>query len=79
MKACGVVYGVLFTFHSVPKVRIALCFTCDEFGVFVGDDDHSKYVNRDTEFGFMRSRLVPLVKSIYPDDPQIQNLPLKRP
>jgi hypothetical protein len=79
LKACGVEYGVLFTFHSVPEVRIALCFKCDEFGVFLGTDDHSEHVNRGTELSFMRSRLVPLIKSIYPHDSQIQNLPLKRP
>jgi hypothetical protein len=61
-----------------PTVRIALCFTCDEFGVFVGEDERSHYVNRDTELGLMRAALVPLVKSIYPNDPEIRGLLLKR-
>ncbi len=75
VSSCGPpFYGVLFTFHSAPTVRIALCFRCREFGVFVGDDDRSSFVNRDTDFGLMRPILVSLVKSIYPNDPEIQSL-----
>jgi hypothetical protein len=67
-------YGVLLTSRSTPAVRIALCFRCSQFGVFVGDDDHSSYVNRSDPLGLMRSPLVDLVKSIFPNDSEIRNL-----
>jgi hypothetical protein len=78
IKLCGTRYGVLLTFHAKPIVRIALCFQCDEFGVYVGEGEDSPFQNRDTDFGPMRSALVPLMKSIYPNDSEIQSLPLKR-
>ena len=77
IKGCGTTYGVLLTFHGTPIVRIALCFQCDEFGVYVGRE-RSWFENRNTDLGLMRAGLVPLLKSIYPKDPEIQSLPLKR-
>jgi hypothetical protein len=77
IKTCGPpFYGVLLTFRSTPLVQMALCFRCDQFGIFVGDG--TRYVNRDDALDFMRPSLIDLVKSIYPNDSQIQSLTRER-
>jgi hypothetical protein len=67
-------YGVLFTTQSHPVVQIALCFRCDQFGVFVGDGENAPYVNDDDQLAFMQPPLATLVKSVYPSDAQMQAL-----
>jgi hypothetical protein len=65
IKTCGPPsYGVLFTFEGRRPIRIALCFRCNQFGVFLGNNDDD----------LIRAPLVRLVKQIFPADPQIQRL-----
>ena len=73
-KSCLIDYGVLIAFHSGQQtVRVALCFNCDMLGVFIGEDD-----NLDSESGAdfdpVHGQLVIIAKSIFPNDPNIQQL-----
>jgi hypothetical protein len=71
IMACGAPnYGVLFTTQSRPVVQIALCFRCDQFGVFLGENGDP--VNRSDRLAYMQPLLVTLIKSIYPSDAQLQ-------
>jgi hypothetical protein len=65
-------YAVLFATQSRPTVQIALCFRCEQFGVFVGESSDRSNVNHDDQLAFMQPLLVTLVKSVYPSDAQIQ-------
>ena len=71
-------YGIVFVTDSTPAVQIALCFVCNQFAVFVGEGETAKYVNDDDQLTLMRSSLVQLAKSIYPNDSMIQNLKPER-
>ena len=78
LTTCGAPnYAVLFTTQSRPVVQIALCFRCDQFGVFVGERQDSPNVNDSDPLYFMQPFLVSLVKSIYPSDAQIQAIKRK--
>jgi hypothetical protein len=70
-------YAVLFTTQSRPVVQIALCFRCDQFGVFVGERQDAPNVNDSDPLYFMQPFLASLVKSIYPSDAQIQAIKRK--
>jgi len=70
-------YAVLFTTQSHPVVQIALCFRCDQFGVFVGEREDAPHVNDSDALAFMQPSLVSLAKSIYPSDAQIQTIKRK--
>ena len=73
IKTCGPPsYAVLLTFRSKPAVRLALCFRCDQFGIFVGESDDAHNVNRDDALDFMHPSVIPLIKSLYPGEPDIQ-------
>jgi len=74
-KMCAPEYGVLFTFRSERgTARVALCFDCNIFGVYEGTDNAAKAVNREDDFDPMRHSLLPMIKSIFPQDPIIQAL-----
>jgi hypothetical protein len=74
-KSCIPDYGVLFTFRSGDRaVQIALCFNCNMLDVFDGGDDKARSVNTLPDFDPMRSDLVAIVKKVFPDDPEIQDL-----
>ena len=74
-KACIPDYGVLFTFHSGDRaIQLALCFNCNMLDVFDGGDDKARSVNTESDFDPIRSDLVAIVKKVFPDDPEIQEL-----
>lgn len=74
-KACIPDYGVLFTFRSGDRaVQVALCFNCNMLDVFDGGDDKARPVNSLPDFDPMRSDLVAIVKKVFPDDSEIQDL-----
>jgi hypothetical protein len=78
-KACIPDYGVLFTFRSGDRaVQVALCFNCNMLDVFDGGDDKARSVNSLPDFDPMRSDLVAIVKKVFPDDPEIQDLESRR-
>lgn len=78
-KACIPDYGVLFIFRSGERtVQVALCFNCNMFRIFDGADDKARGVNTLMDFDPMRSELVAIVKKVFPDDPEIQNLDRRR-
>jgi len=78
-KACIPDYGVLFTFRSGDRaVQVALCFNCDMLGIFDGGDDKARSVNSLPDFDPMRGRLVAIVKKVFPDDAEIQELDGRR-
>jgi hypothetical protein len=77
-NTCLPKYGVLFNFHSGGRtVRIAFCFRCNMIGVFNGEDDNARPVNAEYIFEPMRGQLVTLCKTIFPNDKEIQALPVK--
>jgi hypothetical protein len=49
---------------------VLLCFDCDAVGLFVGDDAL-------VQSSKARAQLVPLVKEIFPKNPDIQRLSAK--
>ena len=55
-------------------IRIAICFRCDQFGIWVGGGVYAPYVNADDILDFMRPSVVALAKSVYPNDSEIQAL-----
>ena len=74
-KACLPDYGVLLTFRGANRpIRIALCFECDLFAVFVGDSVDSQRVNKEEDIDLIRTQLIEIVHSLFPHDKQIQNL-----
>lgn len=74
-KTCGIDYDVLFTFRSGQRTtRIALYLKCDILGVFDGEDENAYPVNREEDYDLIRKPLVTIVKSIFPNDPEIQAL-----
>jgi hypothetical protein len=74
-KQCIADYGLLLTFHSGQSaVRVALCFKCNWLGVFDGLDANAREINTKLDFDPARKKLVAIAKSIYPDDPEIQDL-----
>jgi hypothetical protein len=73
-KACIPDYGILLTFHSNKKlVRIALCFKCDILGVFTDEGDDAESTGGG-DFDPSHRKLVVLVKTIFPNDKEIQSL-----
>ena len=75
MKACAPEYGVLFMFRGTAGVvSIALCFSCDLFGVFWGEEDKAFRVNAEEDFDDIRPQLVDLAKHLFPRDATIQSL-----
>jgi hypothetical protein len=79
VKACVPDYGVLFIFRSGERtVQVALCFNCNMLRIFDGADDKARGVNTLMDFDPMRSELVAVVKKVFPDDAEIQNLEGRR-
>jgi len=77
-KACLPDYGVLLTFRGGgAPVRVALCFECDMFAVFVGDSAKPRRVNTEEDSDLIRSALVEIVRSLFPHDADIQALQSK--
>ena len=73
-KACMPVYGVVFNFHSgTQTVRVALCFSCDMLTVFTGDDINQEGVGGE-DFDHVHGTFAAVAKSLFPNDPEIQNL-----
>ena len=69
-KNCAIVYGVLLNFESKGRtVRAALCFNCDELAIFDGTGGP---VNQQGDFSPARKRFVRIIKSIFPEDSEIQ-------
>lgn len=74
-NGCMPDYGVLLNFRSQGHiVRVALCFKCDMFGVFDGDNDSAEQINREYIMDLMRPQLVAIAKEIFPNDKEIQGL-----
>src|SRR5262249_30048080 len=75
LKSCLVEDGVLLTFCSgETPVRGAVCFNCDELGIFDGEDDKTRNVNSMGDFGPMRSKLASVMKALFPEDDEIQGI-----
>ena len=78
-KSCIPDYGVLFTFRDGQRaIQVALCFNCNMLAVFDGGDDKARSVNTLPDFDPMRSDLVAIVKKVFPDDAEIQDLQSRR-
>jgi hypothetical protein len=78
-KACAPNYGVLLTFRrDSSALQIALCFECDVLAIFDGSSNDPPRVNREEDFDLIRSPLVQLAQSIFPNDPDIQSLKRER-
>ena len=74
-NTCVLDYGVLLSFRSPQRiVRVALCFNCNDLGVYDGIDGSAKPLNNEGDFGPVRDKLVIVVKNIFPSDPAIQAL-----
>jgi hypothetical protein len=74
-KECLVDYGVLLTFGSgKTAVRVAVCFNCNDLGIFEGEDDNARAVNKTGEFDPMRPELVSVMKLLFPEDEEIQGI-----
>jgi hypothetical protein len=75
VQTCGPEYGVVFRFQSHGHtVRVAVCYRCEELGVFDGDDDSSRLINDTKVFKPMRPQLVAIAREIFPNDKEIQGL-----
>lgn len=75
IRPCLPNYGVLFDFQSGPSSpKIALCFDCNTFAVFVESGDNTRRVNIEEEFDPAREKLVALIQAIFPSDPAIMAL-----
>ena len=74
LKNCSIRPGVALRFTGQSTVlEVLLCFTCDELAILLdGKGVRSKYRHR--YFDKARARLVPLMKRIFPADPEIQQL-----
>jgi hypothetical protein len=68
-NACIPAYGVLITFHSNPKIKVAVCFECDMLAVFVGNA--TKQVNRVEDFDSISRPLLKIARSAYPKDSEL--------
>lgn len=78
-SSCIPDYGVLLNFHSDQRsVQLAFCFNCDLMGVFSGEETPVKRVSAGTIFTPMRAQLVPMMKTLFPNDRNIQELKLDR-
>jgi hypothetical protein len=74
-KGCIVDYGVLFTFRSGDRtIQLALCFNCNWFGIFDGPDGNARKVNQQDNFDPIRKDLVAIIKELFPEDAEIQEL-----
>ena len=74
-KSCIIDYAVLLTFSSGQRViRVALCFKCNELGIFAGEDNTADSINTEADFDPVREQLLAIVKPIYPNDQEIQGL-----
>lgn len=72
-KLCTFEPGVIFRLHrGAEEMMLLLCFKCDELMISI--DGKSKT----EDFDFARPRLVTVVKQLFPNDPEIQALPLSR-
>jgi hypothetical protein len=75
VKSCLPDYGVVLTFRSGQHaVQVAICFQCNMLGIFDGGDDDARRVNSISDFDPMRGSLVSIIKKIFPDDSEIQDL-----
>jgi hypothetical protein len=75
VRTCGPDYGAVFRFRSHGHtVRVAVCYKCEEVGVFDGDNDGSRQINNTLVFKPMNSQLVAIAKEIFPNDKEIQGL-----
>jgi len=71
-KSCILNYGVLVTFRSPGRaLRVALCFDCGDLGIYndTGDDVPPLHGG---DFVPARKQLAKVVKTIFPDDAEIQ-------
>ncbi len=74
-SSCIPDYGVLLNFHSDQRsVQVALCFNCDLMAVFSGEETPIKRVSTGTIFTPRRAQLVPMMKTLFPNDRNIQEL-----
>jgi len=68
-------YGVLLNFRlQGDTVHVALCFKCDNIGVFEGDDDTAQQINQEYMIDLIHPQLVAICKEIFPNDKEIQGL-----
>jgi hypothetical protein len=74
-KTCGINYDVLFTFRSGSRaMRVAFYLQCDILYVFDGENESAHPVNLEEDYDLIRKPLVAIVKSVFPDDPDIRKL-----
>lgn len=74
VKLCKPTYGVRLDFiRSDHRVSVLLCFECDILATQL--DDKSGAVE---DFDGARPAIARIVRSLFPDDPKIQSLPIKR-
>ena len=74
-KSCILDYGVLITFRSSQRtVRVAICFNCNQLGIYDGSDNTAKRVNAEMDFDPIRKELVTVAKFIFLKDSDIQEL-----
>lgn len=79
-KLCGPNYGVLFVFRGGKEtVSVALCFQCDQIGVFRGEGNNPASTNEESDIDPAVSLLVKLVKEVFPHDQELQKLNPQRP
>jgi len=72
---CEPTYGVVFTFASGEGVmRLAICYSCNMVGVFVGEDSEADSINMEWDCDPARVPLVNLAKSLFPEEAQILEL-----
>jgi hypothetical protein len=72
-KACLPDYGVLLTFSNQQSaVQIAICFACQQIGVF--DNNSAAPLNTIRDFDPIYTQLVAVAKAIFPNDSEIQAL-----
>ena len=74
-KACILDYGVLLHFRSDSNsVSVALCFDCNMLGVYDTRSTNNTRLNTEWDFDPIRKQLVTAVKSVFPDDEEIQKI-----
>ena len=73
-KACIVNFGVLLTFKCPSQtLHVALCFQCNDLSLLKEAQGKLVQINKVGDFHPGRSGFVRLVKSIFLDDPEIED------
>jgi hypothetical protein len=76
-RQCTPDYGVMFAFEAATQtVRVAVCFKCDQLGVFLGHDNGASSIG-EAEIDPSHNKFLAFAKSIFTNSPDIQNLSRK--